>query len=117
MYSSADRSKHAKAAVDQRHFDYIARWKAGLENGMRGTTAISAQIRRYLFEKFESKCGRCGWGQVNQFTNKIPLEVEHIDGCHRNNVESNLMLLCPNCHSLTGTYRALNIGKGRPRKA
>lgn len=30
-----------------------------------------------------------------------PLEIEHIDGNALNNKEDNLILLCPNCHSLT----------------
>jgi hypothetical protein len=25
-------------------------------------------------------------------------------------------LLCPNCHSLTDTFRALNRGRGRPKR-
>lgn len=42
----------------------------------------------------------------------MPLEVEHIDGDSTNNKEYNLTLLCPNCHSLTKTYRGLNKGNG-----
>lgn len=34
-------------------------------------------------------------------------------GNYLNNSEDNLDLICPNCHSLTPTYRALNIGNGR----
>jgi predicted HNH restriction endonuclease len=45
------------------------------------------------------------------------VEVEHIDGNWRNNQPSNLTLLCPNCHSLTPTYRALNWGRGREYRA
>lgn len=30
---------------------------------------------------------------------KITLELDHIDGNHRNNLIENLRLLCPNCHS------------------
>lgn len=82
---------------------------------MKGKSGISSHIRRYMFEKYESKCCKCGWGKVNQFTGNIPLEVEHIDGRHTNNIENNLLLLCPNCHSLTDTYKALNRGNGRPR--
>ncbi|KOT94182.1 MULTISPECIES: HNH endonuclease signature motif containing protein [Streptomyces] len=41
----------------------------------------------------------------------IPLEVDHIDGDWRNNRVENLRLLCPNCHSVTDTYRGR--GKGR----
>lgn len=98
------------------HMEYIQKWKAGLINGMKGSGAISNQIREYLFNKYDSKCSNCGWSKSNPYTNKIPLEVEHLDGNYRNNEEGNLTLLCPNCHSLTATFRALNKGKGRPRK-
>jgi HNH endonuclease len=37
--------------------------------------------------------------------NPIPLELDHIDGNNQNNRLDNLRLLCPNCHSLTPTYR------------
>ena len=85
--------------------DYIKRWKMGLEDGMRGQYGISERIKRYLFEKFNNKCSCCGWSEVNPFTNKIPLEVHHKDGDYTNNDEDNLDLLCPNCHSLTNTYK------------
>jgi predicted HNH restriction endonuclease len=39
--------------------------------------------------------------------------LEHIDGNAYNNSESNLSLLCPNCHSQTPTYKAKNKGNGR----
>lgn len=71
---------------------------------------IPVQLRRYIFEKFNNKCCKCGWGP---YTKRIPLEVDHIDGNSENNSESNLQLLCPNCHSLTSTYRGANRGFGR----
>lgn len=95
---------------------YIKKWKKGLVNGLCGKTKISNQIRRYLFEKYNNKCSECNWGKVNPFTKKVPLEVEHKDGNYKNNKEKNLQLLCPNCHSLTKTYKGGNRGKGRPRK-
>jgi hypothetical protein len=67
-------------------------------------------------ERFGEKCTRCGWGERHPLTGKVPVEVEHIDGNWRNNAPSNLTLLCPNCHSLTSTYRALNRGRGRPMR-
>lgn len=70
-------------------------------------------LRRYIFQKFDNKCCQCGWGQMNPYTKTIPLEVDHIDGNSENNSESNLRLLCPNCHSLTSTYRGANRGHGR----
>ena len=103
-----------KCAQKHHRDEYIERWKNGLENGIRGKKWIdvSEHIKTYLFEKYNSKCARCGWGEVNPFTNKIPLEIEHIDGNALNNKEENLILICPNCHSLTATYRGANKGKG-----
>ena len=102
-----------KCQCDFQYKEYIKKWKKGIENGMRGKYQISEYIRRYLFEKYNSKCSRCGWSRVNPFTNLVPLEIEHIDGDYTNNLEDNLDLICPNCHSLTSTYRALNKGNGR----
>ena len=78
---------------------------------------ISNHIRRYLFEKYDNKCALCGWSMVNPFTNTLPLEVEHKDGNYSNNKEDNLILLCPNCHSLTATYKGANKGNGRKDRA
>lgn len=103
----------------QQHYQYqtyIRQWKAGKESGLRGSYQISSNIIRYLFEKYNSKCAICGWSKINKYSNKIPLEVEHIDGNYLNNKEDNLILLCPNCHSLTATYKALNKGKGRAER-
>lgn len=74
---------------------------------------IPGYLRRYIFEKFQNKCSLCGWSEINPYTNTIPLEVDHIDGNADNNSEENLRLICPNCHSLTSTYRGANRGKGR----
>ena len=96
---------------------YVLRWKAGEVDGAKALGQLSGHVRRYIFEKFESKCVICGWCEVNTTTGKIPLQVEHIDGDWENNAESNLTLLCPNHHSLTSTYGSLNRGRGRPRSA
>ena len=74
---------------------------------------IPNQLRRYIFEKFENKCCLCGWSEINPYTNTLPLEIDHIDGNSENNLENNLRLVCPNCHSLTSTYRGANRGNGR----
>jgi predicted restriction endonuclease len=100
---------------DFEYKEFIRAWKEGKVDGGIGKSWInvSKHIRRYLFEKYNSKCSRCGWGEVNPYTNTIPLELEHIDGNAENNVEENLTLLCPNCHSLTQTYKGANKGNGR----
>lgn len=104
---------NAKCHHDAEYKHYIDRWKRGEVSGTRGEYGISNHIKRYLFEKYNNKCSRCGWHEVNQYTGNIPLEIEHIDGNYKNNDESNLDLLCPNCHSLTSTYKNLNRGHGR----
>ena len=93
--------------------DYIRRWKENKVSGIRGEYQISNHIKTYLFNKYNNKCARCGWEEKNLYTGKIPLEVEHIDGNYKNNNEDNLTLLCPNCHSLTATYKGANLNKGR----
>lgn len=94
--------------------EYIKKWERNEVSGMRKGGQISGHIRRYLFKKYNNKCAECGWAEVNRYTNSIPLEVEHKDGDYRNNKESNLTLICPNCHSLTSTYKGANRGRGRP---
>jgi Zn finger protein HypA/HybF involved in hydrogenase expression len=69
--------------------------------------------RNYLILKYGEKCMDCGWGEINPITNKVPIQLEHIDGNSENNSLENLKILCPNCHSLTPTFGALNKGNGR----
>ena len=94
---------------------YIERWLQGLETGNRGHVQVSNHVRRYLVEKHGEKCQKCGWAARNIRTGRIPITISHINGDWTDSREENLELLCPNCHSLTPTYGALNKGKGRPR--
>lgn len=98
---------------DYEYQEYIKRWKNGEEDGLRGAYQISNYLKRYIFEKFNNQCCKCGWNEINPYTGKIPLEIEHKDGNYQNNSEDNLELLCPNCHSLTSTYKGANKGHGR----
>ena len=100
----------------EKPMEYINEWKNGLQSGLKGEYQISNNIKAYLFKKYNNKCARCGWGEVNKYTNNIPLEVEHIDGNYQNNKEENLILLCPNCHSLTETYKGANLNHGRKQR-
>lgn len=77
---------------------------------------LSQTIRRHLIREANYQCSQCQWGEINPTTGKVPLEVDHIDGDCYNNVPDNLRVLCPNCHSLTPTYRALNKSKRSYRK-
>lgn len=103
----------------QREYEYkqyINRWKNNEEDGLSEEYNISNHLRRYLFNKYNNKCSICGWGKINPYTNNIPLEIHHKDGNYLNNSEKNLQLLCPNCHSLTETYKNHNKNGRKGRK-
>ena len=100
----------------RRYSTFIERWLAGLEIGTRGKTSISAFIRNWLIETRGELCERCGWGERHILTGRVPIEVHHKDGNFKNNHPDNLQLLCPNCHSLTETFRSLNSKSQRQRR-
>lgn len=112
----------AKFCSPKCHKDYefnliISEWKNGNKKGYRGKTMqISEWLRKYLLIKYENKCCKCGWNQLHPVTGKTPLEVNHIDGDASNCKESNLEIVCPNCHSLTPNFRALNKKSLRKRR-
>lgn len=85
----------------------VERFENG-ENFLKGASQVPNFIREYLFKKHNNSCERCGWGEKNEFSNSIPLEIHHIDGDCTNNKINNLELLCPNCHSLTKNFGSLN---------
>ena len=68
----------------------------------------SNRLRKRLISEGikEHKCECCG---LNEWLGEsIPLELDHIDGDHSNNILENLKILCPNCHAKTPTYRGKN---------
>ncbi len=99
--------------IEYQYQSYIKSWKEGKESGLQGLGIVSGYVKRYLRIKFKNKCCLCGWSKINTKIGYSPLVADHIDGNWRNNKESNLRLICPNCDSLTSTYAGLNRGKGR----
>jgi hypothetical protein len=54
----------------------------------------------------ENVCESCGLS--SWLGKQLNLELHHVDGKRQNHKLKNLMLLCPNCHSQTDTFRAKN---------
>jgi Zn finger protein HypA/HybF involved in hydrogenase expression len=67
---------------------------------------------RILYEQ-ENKCNKCGLDEW--LGQELVLELEHKDGNNKNNNHSNLEMICPNCHSLTQTWRGRNKRERRHR--
>ena len=87
----------------------VAEWK--ITGKSTRTAGTPGWLKRYLFEKQNSKCNMCH--NDTWLDEPITLELEHKDGNSQNDTEDNLELLCPNCHSKTPTYKAKNYGNGR----
>lgn len=62
--------------------------------------------RKRVIQEQDGKCNRCHLSEW--FGEPLTLELEHKDGCNDNNSRENLECLCPNCHSLTPTWRGRN---------
>lgn len=77
------------------NFNYD-RFKYG--NNIRATHMLPA-----LINLWGHQCQQC---QLTEWLGKpIILEVHHKDGNHINTELNNLILLCPNCHSFTDSWR------------
>ena len=68
----------------------------------------SSKLKRRLIKEGlkQNICEKCGLSQWQGLP--LPLELHHINGNNRDNRLENLMLLCPNCHALTESYRGKN---------
>ena len=106
-----------KCQHEYHQIEWEHQWLAGEADGniCSAWTQVRDRVRTYLFKKYDSKCSVCGWGEINIYTGKVPLEVDHINGDPYDSSPDNVRLLCPNCHSLTRTYKGANRGNGRKR--
>ena len=97
-----------KLGVDTSHFKghawnkgKPARNKKDISEYLKKNVSISSsRLKNKLIEEniFQKKCYICNLIEWNN--QSIPLELHHKDNDHFNNLLSNLIILCPNCHAL-----------------
>jgi 5-methylcytosine-specific restriction endonuclease McrA len=79
------------------------------EDYIKGNHVSAHKLRLKLLKENikEHKCELCGI--TEWMGQKVPLELDHIDGNHYNNNMENIRIICPNCHSLTDTNSGKNV--------
>jgi hypothetical protein len=101
-----------KCSSNEMSRTYLEDWKVGKNSG-GNLDNLSAIVRKFLIKEAGEMCSLCGWKEINQHTNRVPLTINHINGNPYDHSIDNLEVLCPNCHSLTATYGGRNKGNGR----
>lgn len=89
------------------------KWKNIIENWLFEPNMSQKEVKKYYIEKRWDRCEEC-W--VEDWNNKpITIELHHIDWDCTNQSDENIILLCPNCHSQTDTYKSKNKNSKRRR--
>jgi 5-methylcytosine-specific restriction endonuclease McrA len=63
-----------------------------------------ATVRALALKETKCQCAKCK-NTGKWWSEKMVLELHHIDGNRYNHKKDNLEWLCPNCHSLTSNFR------------
>lgn len=73
---------------------------------VKGSSFQSYKLKKRLFKEGlkTQQCEECGWSKQTS-GGHLPLELHHVNGDRTDNRLKNLKILCPNCHSLTLSYR------------
>lgn len=94
----------------------IIEWYEGREPGVSTNKTAKRWLREHLLELNNFQCSICNFSGFNPRTQKSILEIDHIDGNADNNRPENLRVICPNCHAMTPTFRALNVSTRNRKK-
>jgi hypothetical protein len=111
-------NKYCDNTCQQRHQNVKLRedWLSGKLLGYTGKAKqLKKFVRSYLHEIRGTACSLCGWDERHPLDGSVLTEIDHIDGNAENCTLENLRILCPNCHSMTPTFRARNKKSSRSR--
>jgi len=104
--------EHSRALIDLKKIGELNKELANYKIMNEEFEKLSfGRLKKRIMLEQNGKCNRCGISEW--IGEKITLELEHKDGNHFNNDQDNLECLCPNCHSLTSTWRGRNKGDKR----
>ncbi len=67
--------------------------------------SFDLKVRLFRAGLKPQRCEECGWVESTP-DGHLPLEIHHINGDPTDNRVENLLILCPNCHSLKPNYRS-----------
>jgi Zn finger protein HypA/HybF involved in hydrogenase expression len=119
VYSMSAHKGHCSGASGTKQFDGIRGWsKDKILKPLEEVFTIhekkrTAYVKRALIKlgiKEANKCENCGLREW--MGEKITIELDHVNGNSLDNRLKNLRFLCPNCHSMTPTWRGRNIRGG-----
>jgi hypothetical protein len=104
-----------KCELEYKYNDRIQKWLSGEISGGKGEGygKLASWAIRYLLEKAKYKCEKCGFNKAHPRTGKTILETHHKDENPNNSRPENIIILCPNCHSLADSK---NNAKGTGRR-
>lgn len=94
IFDDKDRKKAVKVSKDKREKLYcVLKW----------SDLPRFEKYRRILKKQNEVCLWCGNNKWRDL--KLVLEIDHINGIHKDEREENLRYLCPNCHSQTPTWK------------